>query len=215
MLAGAILASGGFLLEFYKFIDEMWETKLGKVLTFLLGSVIAAIAVGLAKQVVNEATGMDPEHFPLTTAIVAPLSAGYLLGVAAWLAVVFGYLWFFVETFADMLRTGWAWTLGEKYKSKDPMQSGLRFCAVIVMTHLLAITWGVGQRPYDSFLSWSAGWIAYGLETYGSDPCRLPNATVRRLSDDIVVDGVVKAGKVTFQIRQCALGQTAAPAKPR
>jgi hypothetical protein len=208
MLAGAILASAGFVLEVYKLIDWLWDSKLGKLGGILLGTMVASIAMAMAQVIVNDATGIDPGHFPLTVAFIAPLTAGYLIAVLAWLAVLGGFLWFFAESLADMVRTGWAFGWGTKYLSKNPVQTGFRFVAVVVMSVLLAIMWGQGQRPYASFLSGTAQWFTFSLEMYGSYPCRLPNARLRRLSDDIVADGIVRPSGLTFQVRHCALADT-------
>lgn len=216
LLAGGTLASAGFVLEVYKLIDRLWVSKLGKLVSFLGGTMVGAVAMAMAQVIVNDATGIDPGHFPLTVAFLAPLTAGYLIAVLAWLAVVCGFLWFFVEVLADIVRTGWAFGLGGKHAPKSPTQAGLRFIAVVFMSLLLAVMWGEGQRPYASFLSATARWFTYGLEMYGSDPCRLPKARIRRLSDDLVADGFVNSQGLSFQIRRCALGASAptTPAPP-
>lgn len=208
MLTGATLATAGVVLEFYKLVDRLWDTKLGKLVSLLGGTMVAAVAMALAQLIVNDATGMDPGHFPLTVAFLAPLTAGYLIGVLAWMVVIAGFVWFFVEVTVDVIRSGWALGWGEKYIPKNPTQTGLRFVAVVIMSLLVAVMWSQGEKPYSSFLSGTARWFTYGMEMYGSDPCRLPNTRMRRLSDEVVADGLVRGTHVAFQVRRCALGDS-------
>jgi hypothetical protein len=205
LLLGAVLASLGFAIEVYPYVDHWSEKKPVKLLGLLGLAIGIAFSTALSSVIINEATGLNPGDFPLAVAFVAPFTAGYIASLLALMAVISGMAWFFSVMAADMLKTVWASSTGEKYELAHPALVGLRFAAVFVMLSLWIVVTTEGKRPYASFLSGTARNFVFYLEMYDNDPCRLPNGRVRRLNDALVADGIVEGRHTRFQVRVCPL----------
>lgn len=198
---GALFLSSGFLVEAYAFGKRLWETTLGKLVGLLIGTMVAATAMGLSSQLINSATGLDPSTFPYAVAFLAPLTAGYLFLVATFFLVVASFGIALVSTLCDLVHLA----LTRKWVKGNVDLEVLRFLGLLALILLVTMLWNLGGRSYESALASSARWFVFTLEMYSKDDCAQKGEHVRRLSDDVVSVAQLKDREIVFTRRMCSI----------
>jgi len=210
-MGGAVLLAAGFAIEAYERITAWLETHLGKLIGALIAAAVVPMALGLAGNVVNEATGQNPADLPYAVGTLAPLTAGYFLFLAAMLLVML--------TFSVGLVIALASLVGIRRDDADPHRidrEGLKLClravAALCLTIVVQSAWNSGRVPYEQSLRWVAQIAAFTLDTYPRDGCRQSQAErVKRINDTVVIVARQQGKSVTFSRRSCPLGAMIAP----
>lgn len=208
-LAGAVLFLGstllgaGYLLEAYDFIKRMLETLPGKLIAALLATCVGAVSAGLASQVINESTGLDPTQLDYAVAFLAPLTAGFMITAVVVGLTVIAMVMFFLRSFTLAL-FGWSRKDKEKH-TKAIDRETLRFSGVLGLFVVGIVSWSAAERPYRTALALAANVFIYELEFYSVDPCAGSGEKVRRINDELVVVAVSRPGRLEYVRRSCPL----------
>jgi hypothetical protein len=198
------------MLEAYALGLRLWQTRPGKLIGALVATVVAAIAMGLASVCVNEATGLDPSHFPYAVAFLAPWTAGYILLLATVVVSLLAMLAFAIYSLLLWIP---AFT-PEREAEKQHFANWILFRVLgwVSLVLMTSVTWESGHQRYDSALTGAAGWFTFVLEMYGQDACARKGERVRRITDDLVAVGSLARGRLQVELRSCPLAAGATTA---
>lgn len=201
MVAGGLLLAAGFLVDAYQIVAKLLETRLGQLFAALVATCVGAVSMGLAGQVVNQATGLDPTQFDYVIAFLAPLTAGFLLTALSVVITFVVLVWFVIKSGTVGIL---GWSKPDRDRASSEVEQGvLRLAGVFALVVFISVSWSIGERPYRDALAWSANVFVISLEFHPRDPCAQAGERVRRLSDDVVWVARQKNGELTFDQRAC------------
>lgn len=203
LFVGSALLGWGYLLEAYGFIKRVLETLPGKLMAALLATCVGAVSAGLASQVINEATGLDPSELDYAVAFLAPLTAGFMITAFVVTLAVIASIWFFLRSATSGL---FGWFYKDRKKDVEEIErETLRFSGVLGLLVVGVVVWGAAERPYRTALALAANVFIYELEFHAIDPCAGPGEKIRRINDEIVVAAVSAPGRLDYVRRSCPL----------
>lgn len=193
-----LLLSGAIAVECYgvaaRYSDRLWLKWLTAPLIVMLG----AFGWGAARSLLNEATGQDPELFPLAVVFMAPVAVipavalvmSVCLAVAA---IAMFFIWMLVMAFAPARSrihgAMWIW----------------RACAAIAAISLISPLVSSPSAFATLTRQWAAT-MAQGLDMHADPTCGPRDwDRVRRISDELVLVATRTTAGPAFRRVACPL----------
>ncbi|WP_406753786.1 hypothetical protein [Stenotrophomonas maltophilia] len=197
--ASCALLVSAFLGDAYAWVVARLPHPLMKLATAVFGAIALATATGVARVVVNEATGQQASHFPTSSALLSLLS---LVPVIAATTTILG---------AIPALLGMAWGFHKLSRSKatggqlDVIITLIRgFSAFVVL--IGASTLSSSNSVIYPAMQWVAVHSAFFFDLQEDDACApLEGDRVSRINDDLVVIGRLTDSGPQFVRRACAL----------
>lgn len=196
---GSACLAAAVTIECYYLVLRTLETPIGKLGATLTGAAAVPIALGISSNIVNEATGQAPSHFPYAVGMIAPLTAGYFIVIASGLVVLVGMLLGIPTAFSAIFsRRGGI--------DRDTAKFFARLLGGFCLFALVNAAWKHGSPVYENALRWVARGAVYHLDMYPMDPCSKGERTrVRRITDEIVVVAMPAGRDLKFARQSCPL----------
>lgn len=199
--ASAAILAFGLVQETYAKVRASADSHWFKWLMVPVAIMIAALSLGSASGVVNEATGLDPSYFPRAVSFMAPLAALPVLAVLGVVGLGVGLL---------AMTLAWMFQLALTKAGEKPKESGWKWfgriggaiCAMMLITPVTEPGSAFGQKTKDL-----AAWMAQGLDMHKDIECG-PDEWDRilRVNDTLVIRAVRAEQGLTFHREVCPLG---------
>ena len=195
----------GYLWEAYNWIVPKLELPLVKVLLAALGVTAAAMATGVSRMIVNEATGQDPAYFGTTVALLVPLS---FVPVVAVMVLVGGLI---------LLPATMLWMLVHSFRSwtTDADRVVLFGCARAFATLVIvgfATSLLQPSSPLFPVLGRIAKHSAHVFDGQSDSACAIENNDrALRINDDLIILSRLTADGPQFVRHSCALASEDKP----
>lgn len=201
--ASAAILAFGLAQEVYAKVRANADSHWFKWLMVPVAIMVAALSLGSASGVVNEATGLDPSHFPRAVSFMAPLAALPVLAIFGVIGLVIGLVAMTLTWMIQLALT----KAGERPKDRGWKwfgRIGGAICAMMLITPVTEPGSAFGQKTKDL-----AAWMAQGLDMHKDPQCG-PGELDRivRVNDALVVRVVRGDQGLTFRREVCPLSAT-------
>lgn len=203
-LSGPFLWAGGLFLvaaltrEAYVIVSPHVQSAWSKALMVPVAVMVGAYSLGSGANIVNAATGQNPDLFPRATAFMAPIAA--IPAFALLVTVLAG---------AALLIMSLAWI--NEISSKNKSKGGRawlwlgRIAAALATMSLVSPAF-LAESGFGQGIEKVAGWMAHGLDMHTDSTCGAGEwSRVARINDELVVVARKAESGLVFRREQCSL----------